>query len=580
MNSRISGRLLTIVLLAAGLWLVVPGARAQEAKPQFTIYGFAMLDAIMDLKQGNPDWWDVMRPTKLPAYKDEYGKDGRFYAGVRQSRLGVKASFPTGLGDLKTIFEFEMFGVGVDAGQTTIRLRHAFGEIGQFGAGQTWSVFMDADIFPNSFEYWGPSGMVFFRNVQVRWMPYKDGDTRFAIALERPGASADGGVYADRIELRDITPRFPVPDLTAEYHLAQPWGHVELAGIVRYMRWDDATNDGYDVSGSTIGWGLNLSSNIKISKDLLRLQVVYGAGIQNYMNEGPADIGAEANPGDTENPGQGEGPPVARDRRLPRTQLERTVEQLRRLFQREHHPDGPADRGRVQTRPLCPCEHSIFAGPQSLDRVGVPVRPAGEQFRRLEGERLQDPVRREVQLLAADRRVMPMRTRTLLRLCGGVLILALITGTSANAQSPAAIDAALKAAYAKYRDLQEGKNADYIPALARVDPKLFGIALVTGDGKVYTVGDVTTEVSIQSISKVFTMAQVIQEQGPDVIATDHRRGCHRNAIQLDRQRRDLEEDRRGAGDESAGQSGGDHGDEHGEGCERRRGLGEDHRDRE
>ena len=67
------------------------------------------------------------------------------------------------------------------------------------------------------------------------------------------------------------------------------------------------------------------------------------------------------------------------------------------------------------------------------------------------------------------------------------------------------------------RDLQEGKNADYIPALAKVDPNLFGIAVVTPDGKVYTAGDVKTEVSIQSISKVFTMTQVIQEQGLESI---------------------------------------------------------------
>jgi glutaminase len=88
----------------------------------------------------------------------------------------------------------------------------------------------------------------------------------------------------------------------------------------------------------------------------------------------------------------------------------------------------------------------------------------------------------------------------------------------ADAQTPAEIDAALKAAYAKYQNLKEGKNADYIPALAKVDSNLFGIALVTPDGKVYTVGDVKTEVSIQSISKVFTMAQVIQEQGIDSVA--------------------------------------------------------------
>jgi glutaminase len=77
--------------------------------------------------------------------------------------------------------------------------------------------------------------------------------------------------------------------------------------------------------------------------------------------------------------------------------------------------------------------------------------------------------------------------------------------------------AAVNAAFNKFSSLHEGKNADYIPALAKVDPNLFGIALVTVDGKVYTAGDVNTEVSIQSISKVFTMAQVIQEQGLDSI---------------------------------------------------------------
>ena len=50
-----------------------------------------------------------------------------------------------------------------------------------------------------------------------------------------------------------------------------------------------------------------------------------------------------------------------------------------------------------------------------------------------------------------------------------------------------------------------------------MDPNLFGIVVVTADGKAYTAGDVKTEVSIQSISKVFTMAQVIQEQGPDSV---------------------------------------------------------------
>jgi glutaminase len=95
-----------------------------------------------------------------------------------------------------------------------------------------------------------------------------------------------------------------------------------------------------------------------------------------------------------------------------------------------------------------------------------------------------------------------------------VIAAALVAAISPiGAQVAPDVQKTVDAAYAKFRTLQEGKNADYIPALAKVDPNLFGIAVVTTDGKVYTAGDVKTEVSIQSISKVFTMAQVIQEQG-------------------------------------------------------------------
>jgi glutaminase len=92
-----------------------------------------------------------------------------------------------------------------------------------------------------------------------------------------------------------------------------------------------------------------------------------------------------------------------------------------------------------------------------------------------------------------------------------------VAAQRATTGSVAEPQAAVTRAYNEFRSLTEGKNADYIPALAKVDPTLFGIALVTTDGKVYTAGDTNTEVSIQSISKVFTMAQVIQEQGLESI---------------------------------------------------------------
>jgi len=277
---------------------------AEPAKPQdgkgestFTIYGFAMLDAGYQLKQNHPDWFDVIRPTKLPSFPNEFAPNGKTYFGVRQSRLGVKSTTPTKYGELKTQFEFELFGTGVDAGQTTFRLRHAYGELGQFGAGQTWSPFMDIDVFPNSLEYWGPNGMVFFRNVQFRWMPLK-GRNAVTIAVERPGASGDQGVFQDRIELKGIRGKFDLPDLSGNVRFTRDWGYLQFAGMLRRIKWVDTTDDAFDLGGSEVGAGMNITSNLKFTpKDTGRFAFVFGQGIQNYMNDAPVDVGIELTPG-------------------------------------------------------------------------------------------------------------------------------------------------------------------------------------------------------------------------------------------------------------------------------------------
>jgi glutaminase len=73
------------------------------------------------------------------------------------------------------------------------------------------------------------------------------------------------------------------------------------------------------------------------------------------------------------------------------------------------------------------------------------------------------------------------------------------------------------AAYAKYKDLKEGKNADYIPILTETPSDLFGVVIVSKDGKVYSAGDVDYQFSIQSVSKPFTAALVMSEQDPAVL---------------------------------------------------------------
>jgi hypothetical protein len=288
----VSGLLAATALCA----LLQPDFASAQESTEMTIYGHAMLDMGYQTKQNDPDWFDVLRPTKLPSLEGEFGSDGKFYSSVRQSRLGVSTSTPTSAGPLKTIFEFELFGVGDDAGQTTFRLRHAWGEVGQFGAGQYWSTFMDIDVFPNSIEYWGPTAMIFYRNVQARWTPWQsDSGSRFAVSLERPGASGDGGRFADRVELDGIEGDFELPDLAAHFRWADDWGHVQIAGILRRIKWNDLNDDAFDLSGSATGWGLNLSTNVKFGPHVLRGSLVYGEGIQNYLNDASTDIGVETN---------------------------------------------------------------------------------------------------------------------------------------------------------------------------------------------------------------------------------------------------------------------------------------------
>ena len=110
----------------------------------------------------------------------------------------------------------------------------------------------------------------------------------------------------DRIELQDVHPHFPMPDISGEARLGRKWGYVEAAAILRRIDWKDQDTDQYDLSGHAWGWGVNLSSNLKVfKKDVIKLQLVYGEGIQNYMNDAPEDIGIKNNPGNVRTPVKG-----------------------------------------------------------------------------------------------------------------------------------------------------------------------------------------------------------------------------------------------------------------------------------
>ena len=104
----------------------------------------------------------------------------------------------------------------------------------------------------------------------------------------------------------------------------------------------------------------------------------------------------------------------------------------------------------------------------------------------------------------------------------GICTLAIVFATVLTFQvkaesSPADFQRVVDEAYAKFKDLQEGKNADYIPILTTVPSDLFGVVIATRDGKLFSAGDIDYRFSIQSVSKPFTAALIMQQQNPEVL---------------------------------------------------------------
>jgi DcaP outer membrane protein len=283
-----------------------PAAKASSSsKLSVDVYGFAQADAIYDFKRVDPDWEDTLRVTTIPTQSGLYGNDGNFTFSVRQSRLGIKGNYGD---DVTFKLEGELFGVGSDQGQTTLRVRHAWATYKEFGMGQTWSNFMDIDIFPNTISYWGPTGMVFYRNQQARYT-FPMGDDEFSVSLEDPSTALTVGKFAStpncdlpnpppdcestESNAADVFQSYnDLPDLTARYRNNGDFGHYQVAGIVRKLGYERLDNGNKDYE---TGWGINTSTALNTwGRDQLKLQVVYGEGVGNYMNDGGIDIAPDS----------------------------------------------------------------------------------------------------------------------------------------------------------------------------------------------------------------------------------------------------------------------------------------------
>jgi hypothetical protein len=303
MQLPIKRRSLALVATALVPWCIATTATAADDQRSFEIYGFAMLDWIQDSKRVDPAWMDAFRPSKIATPEGEFGTNGQSSVSVKQTRFGVRGTLPTGdnTPPVNFRFEFDMFGVGIDAGQTTIRLRYAYGEFGPILAGQTTSLFMDLDVFPNVIDYWGPNGMVFLRTPQLRWTPYKQDQNWFAVAVEKASNDIDPGNIrlVEEFQNGEVRPNQPLPDLTAQLHYGADWGHAQLSGILRKVGYEYRQDPAEAFQkGSQTGWGLGFSGTWNVfgkdSKNKILWNIVHGAGIASYMNDGGMDLAPTA----------------------------------------------------------------------------------------------------------------------------------------------------------------------------------------------------------------------------------------------------------------------------------------------
>lgn len=258
--------------------------------PSMEISGWANLDLIYDFDRVAPHYEETLVPTTIPTVPGLYGSDGNFIPSVKQTKLSFTSTGQTPLGAGSAWIEFDLFGTGSDAGETTFNLRHAWFELGGWGAGQTWSTFMDISTWPNVYDWWGPSAMALNRNVQLRYtFPQSGRDWQLALALEKQ----NGSFNVDPLDelaptLADnVATKSELPDFIARWRLEKDWGHVQVAGVARRLDYETLNTPNNNPKGHEFGWGFNVTGILNgVGRDQIKYGVTFGEGIASFMNDG------------------------------------------------------------------------------------------------------------------------------------------------------------------------------------------------------------------------------------------------------------------------------------------------------
>jgi hypothetical protein len=242
----------------------IPGTDVSVA-----IGGYVKVDFIQDFKaMGNVDDFQT---NSIPARGTAAAaQSGQTNIHARETRFNLEVRSDSPEGKFRAFVEGDFFGSG-----NAFRLRHGFGEIGPLLGGQTWTTFMDISARPLTIDFEGPDAEAFVRQAMLRFTRPLAPNWTFAVAVEDPTPqfAVPSGLSG--------TARSNVPDIPAYVRYQRSRGHVQLAGLVRQLRFD--SNDD-DANERATGWGFNATFSVTtIGKDALQGQFLIGEGMARYI---------------------------------------------------------------------------------------------------------------------------------------------------------------------------------------------------------------------------------------------------------------------------------------------------------
>ena len=242
--------------------------------------GYAKLDTIYDTGAiGYPDAF-VTSSIPVPQPRDDAGN---FTMQARQTRLSMEIRRPTIFDEsLRFYFETDLFGGG--AGNYGLRLRQAYGQLGNTYAGFGWSAFADLDALPDTLDFEGPPGAIAPRQAGIHQFFRLGENSSLTIAAEQPSSqvSAYQPITPDVI-VNNVHGTQHMPDLVLAARTEGGWGHLQLGGVLRQLGYTD-----YEQSDRVIGGGAQLSGSFKVGPsdpygDLLMFAAGWGKGIARYL---------------------------------------------------------------------------------------------------------------------------------------------------------------------------------------------------------------------------------------------------------------------------------------------------------